>query len=600
MLRSLVIGTFLSVLIASVAFATVTVDASVDQRRIYDNQTLEYTITIGGEVLNYPVINLDNLEEWDVISSGTTRNYTWINGQTSQSMDFSFRLSPRKSGNLVLPSQTIVVDGEKHVTKGIQVDVIPTSQSQARNQPHQDQPSTNAIRRVNDDDLFLEATVDKDTVYVNEQITLTIKFYRAIQPLQTPDYSEPTWTGFWKEDLPPQRTYTQSVNGKAYHVNEIKKALFPTAPGKHTIGQATIAVVVSERGRQDPFSIFNNFNSMFGKSKTVTLRTDPIDVVALPLPERNKPASFTGTVGRFNLTADIDKNKVKVNEPITLTLKITGVGNVKSIVPPVLPDLPDFRYYESSDNEQTERLNYELGGSRTIEHVLIPKRAGNYSLPAVEFSYFDPDSKSYKTAKTKPMAVEVTPASDRFTSQLQTLQSNQLDLTAKDIRYLKSDIGELHGKRSDPLGTRPLAFLLYLIPIVGYLVVVQHQRQREKLASDRGLRRLKQARKMAEKRLSDAKQCLDSGDAEKFYAETHKSLIEYFADRFNLSAHGLTEEKIREFSVGRADSGLIDRMVELLKQCDFGRFAPGGGNPATMAKLWEQARELIIEMEKQR
>ena len=240
------------------------------------------------------------------------------------------------------------------------------------------------------------------------------------------------------------------------------------------------------------------------------------------------------------------------------------------------------------------------GGSRTIEHVLIPKRAGNYTLPAVEFSYFDPGQKSYRTVKTQSIAVEITPAADRFTSQVQTLQSNPLDLTAKDIRYLKDDIGELQSKRSDPLATKPLAFLLYLLPIAGYLAVAQYQRRREKLASDQGLRRLKGARKLAEKRLSAAKAHLDAGDAERFYAETHKSLIEYFADRFNLSAHGLTLERIRDFAGERTDRNQIDHMVSLLQTCDFGRFAPGGGDSGTMKNLWEEARELIVNMEKRR
>ncbi len=602
MWRRIVISTLLAILSSGVVLASVTVQASVSQTRIYDNQDLEYTISISGDVNNYPEIDLDNMKDWDVLSSGTTRNYTWINGQSNQSVDITYRLTPRSSGTLTIPSQTIEIDGKRHVTKSLQVQVLKSSQPQpqARATPPQGQRGSASADNVGKDDLFLEASVDKDTVYVNEQITLTIKFFRDVQPLQTPDYSEPTWTGFWKEDLPPQRTYAQRVNGQNYHVNEIKKALFPTAAGTHTIGSATIAVVVSERSRQDPFSVFNNFNSLFGRSKTVTLHSDPISVVAIPLPEKSQPKNFSGAVGHFTISSKVDKTKVEVNEPITLTLKINGTGNVKSIVPPDLPDLPDFRSYEASDNEKTERVNFELGGSRSIEHVLIPKRAGNYTLPGVQFSFFDPKSKSYQTVSTKPVAVEVTPASERFTSSLQNLQTNQLDLTAKDIRYLKSDIGELHGKRSDPLPTKPLAFLLYLVPVVGYLVVVQQQRRREKLASDLGLRRLKRARKMAEKRLSEAKQHLQGGEAEKFYAETHKSLIEYFADRFNLPAHGLTEEKIREFADGRPDGNLIDRMVNLLKQCDFGRFAPGGSEAEIMGKLWEDSRELIVEMEKQR
>ena len=276
MWRRILIGTFTSLFLSSAVFAAVSVEASVNQTRVFENQSVEYTISISGEVQNYPVISLDDLKDWDVISSGTTRNYTWINGQASQSMDFSFRLSPRKVGTVPIPSRTIAIDGAKFVTKSVSVDVIKSGQTQSRTSPPQDQRNTNQVRAISDDDLFLQATVDKDTVFVNEQITYTFKFFRAVQPLQTPDYSEPAWTGFWKEDLPPQRQYTQSVNGKAYNVNEIKKVLFPTAPGTHTIGPATLAVVVSERGRQDPFSVFNNFNTIFGRSKTITLRTDPI------------------------------------------------------------------------------------------------------------------------------------------------------------------------------------------------------------------------------------------------------------------------------------------------------------------------------------
>ncbi len=583
------------------------VSTNVDRTSVSFGSTIEYSIEIGGDVSRFPDIAVNDLPDFDVYSTGTSQSFTWVNGKSQRTKRYVFRMAPRREGQLTIPAMALDIDGKRYQTQAYTISVS-AGQQQARSSPAQPQRPQQQPQRQqqqqptddNRDDLFVRTAVDKDTVYVNEQITLRFRFFHAVELLQT-DYTPPDKTGFWVEDLGPQISDYQNLNGRMYRVDELRTGLFPTAPGDHTVGRAMLTCLVQERRRnRDPFSIFDNFG--FGQARTLKLSSDPIRIFAKPLPEAGKPADFTGAVGQYRIAGAVDKTRAEVNEPITMTIKISGTGNIKTVSLPTMPDLPEFRSYNSGDTENIERVNYRLAGSKTYEQVFIPKRAGTYVLPAISFSYFDPEARSYKIVSTEPVQVEIAPSSDRFASQVQNLQSNRIDPTqaARDIRYLKSETGNLNTRRSKPLAMNFMVVGLYLIPILGYIGIVQYQRRREKLESDVGFRRLKQARKMAQTRLATASELLDRADADGFYTATSRSLIDYFADRYNLPAFGLTADKIKEFAAGRQDANLIDRMLMMLQQCDFGRFAPGGSDPANMRQLLEDARQVIVDLEKTR
>ena len=601
--RNLIFRALLTVVIYAAAFAgDANVMARVDRTEIAQDENVEYTVEIGGDVSTFPNVALPKLTDFEVFSSGTSQSFTWINGQSQNTKRYVFRMTPKRAGRLEIPAFALDIDGKRYMTQAQYVQVSPgRASSQARNtNPNPQQRQRQAQGSISKDDLFIRTSADKDTVFVNEQITLSFRFFQGIELLQNPDYEAPQKTGFWVEDLGPQKSSYQTVNGRDYRVTEIKTGLFPTAPGVQTVGSASLTCMVQDRPRnRDPFSIFNNFG-VFGETKSVKLSSDPIDIVVLPLPAAGKPVDFGGAVGQFTMSASVDKTTVPVNEPITMTVRISGVGNVKTIGMPTVPDIPDFRTYQAGDSENIERVNYELGGSKIYEQVFIPKRAGTYTIPGLSFSYFDPKVKSYKTLTSEPIRIEATPSQDRFASQVQNLQTNRIDLAAKDIRYLKTEVGNLNSKRSQPLAMSPLFLAFYLIPIVGYIAVIQQQRRKERLETDHGFRRLKQARKMAEGRLAKAKSHLTANDPDAFYTEISRSLIDYFADRYNLPAFGLTADKIRAFASGKQSDQMIDKMLELLQQCDFGRFAPGGSDPAQMQKLWDDAKQLIIDLEKTR
>ncbi len=599
---SVFMAVILAVLPAQSRAGDARVSAQVDRTMIQQDESVEYSIELGGDISQWPNVVLPKLNDFEVYSTGTSQSFTWVNGKSQNTKKYVFRLSPKRSGFLEVPAFALDIDGKRYMTPVQKIQVNPGSaatqarNTQGRNEPRQRQSQGAPTR----DDLFIRTTVDKDTVYVNEQITLSFKFFQGIELLQNPDYEAPQKTGFWVEDLGPQKSGYQTVNGRDYRVTEIKTGLFPTSPGVQTVGSASLTCLVQDRPRnRDPFSIFNNFG-VFGETRSAKLSSDPIEIVALPLPTQGKPDDFGGAVGRYSISATVDKTRVPVNEPITMTVKISGIGNIKTVAMPSVPDLPDFRTYQAGDSENIERVNYELGGSKIYEQVFIPKRAGTYTIPALSFSYFDPKSRQYKTATTEPIRIEATPSQDRFASQVQNLQTNRIDLAAKDIRYLKSEVGNLNSRRSQPFALSPIFLALYLIPVIGYVAVVQHQRRKERLETDHGFRRLKQARKLAEGRLAQAKAHLVSSEADAFYTETSRSLIEYFADRYNLPGFGLTADKIKAFAEGKQSDQLMGQMLDLLQQCDFGRFAPGGSDPSQMQRLWESARQLIIDLEKTR
>lgn len=582
--------------------AEITVTAEVDRNEISEGEAVQYSIIIKGDIKNMPALNLGGIPDWQVYSSGTSSNFSWVNGRTEQSKQYNFMLTPTRTGRLYIPTFRLTIDGKNYDTPQLSVVVNPVAMPQSRTTPPtRSRQRTSQGQRMTQDDILLRSTVNRDTVYVNQQVTQSLKFYYRVRLLSNPEPRIPQRTGFWTEDLGQWRSGTETYNGREYNVAELRTALFPTAPGTQTIGAAEMNVIVDDGSAMDPFSIFSQGFPGFGGGRQLTLRSDPVKIVTLPLPEVGKPADFGGAVGQYQMTVSVDKTRIEVNEPVTMQIKITGVGNIKSIGIPKIPELPDFRSYLAGDNEKVEKVNYEVGGTKTFDQAFIPKRAGSYLLPGLKFSFFDPKARSYKTVTSDPIQIEVAPSKDRFASQIQNVQTNRIDLTAKDIRYLKTSLGELHSRRSVPISASPFFLIaMYLLPVLGYVAVVFRQRHKERLMSDVGFRRLRQARKMAEGRLGKAQTLLNSNQADLFYAEISRSLIDYFADRYNLPAFGLTADKIKEYAAGRQSDQLIAQLLELLQQCDFGRFAPGGSERSQMAQLLENAKQVIIEMEKTR
>jgi hypothetical protein len=574
-------------------------DASVDRTEVTVGEQITLTVSVSGDVKSIPQPDLPALEEFSVHSAGRSQNFTYVNGRLSASVTFNYVLVPRKAGKLTVGPASIKLEGKTYRTSPIQITVAGEGKAPSSSAPSADEKKTTKPQ-LSGKEIFMETVVDKRKAYVNEQIVLTLRFYQAIRLFDNPEYTPPSLTGFWAEELPPKKQYHKTVNGKQYLVQEIKTALFPTSTGKLTIGPAELKCVVEDADRffRDPFSVFDrNLSSLLRQGKPQILKSKPIQIEVLPTPEIDRPANFTGTVGSYKMKVSVDKSEVEVGQPITLKTRISGSGNIKSVGKPVIAELPDFRTYSSGSSENVSKKDYRVTGSKTYEEVLIPKNAGKYTIPPVEFSFFDPQAKSYQTLKNDPILLSVLPPSEASPVEIAQLSRQEIGRAAKDIRYIKLSAGELKNGGKD-LYQKPLFLLLQLVPLLALAVSWRYQREREKINSDIGYARQRRAHKLAQKRLKGASRLISEGSSEEFYCEVARASLQFVGDKLNLPGYGLTKDQIEDHLSDRGvDREKIDRFTKLLDSCDFGRFAPGSSSVEEMKGFLKQAEKTVADLE---
>jgi len=595
-LRKLIV--FLLILIPGLVNAqddiSLTMTLSKDVINLGDQVYLSVKVT--GPSQNLPSPQMPNLSTFEVFSQGTSTNISIVNGQVQSSIVYNFILQPRKEGTFVIKPAVIVLNRKRYESNEVTLKVLATgAPSSSANQPSQ-QPSTSS---GDSKEVFLTAEVNKKKAYVNEQITLTVKFYTSVRLYSQPDYTPPQTTDFWADALEGQNTYYQVVNGTRYKIIELRTALFPTRPGELSIGQAMVSVDVpakNPRRRTDPFAVFDDF---FTRGEKVTIRSNPIKVQILPLPEANKPSNYSGNVGNYQIISSADKNEVDVNQPVTVTYKITGTGNIKTVAEPQIGDLKDFRVYNASSDEKMSKLGDVIGGTKTFEEVYIPKRAGQLTIPPVEFNYFDLASKTYKVVATKPISINVNPAEEGEYADLpyRPVAGRMIDTNAKDIRYIKTSPDNL--EREKPLIIfRPIYMVLNAIPVLVLLVTIVGTRRREKLQTDVGYARSRAARKMARKRLSAASKLARSNDSKSFYAEIRQAIFSYVADKLNISPHGMTSDKLLEIlKEAGSDDETLEAASTLLRNADFGQYSSAGVSSEKIMNSLQDAEKLLMKIE---
>jgi hypothetical protein len=565
-----------------------------------DNQAA-LTITINGVDQNLPAPEMPEIAGIEFYSQGRSSNVSIINGQVSASVTYRFLLLPAAPGSYHIGGIRVEKDGKQYDATPVTLTVLKISpKQQKRVQPDDAIPDSEAGGAGRD--YFLDAVVDKKNPYVSEQITLTLKFYTAVQYYGSPQLTEPTTTGFWTEVLGNSAPYFQKVNGRNYRVIERKYALFPTQTGDLTIGRAVIKATVAGRGGKqvDPFDMFG---SVFGRGVEVTVSSQPIRVNVKALPDAGKPKNFTGTVGKFTIVARADKEEVEVNQPVTVTFQISGNGNIKSVSEPDLPDLPDFRVYGASSNESVSDTDDRVGGAKQYEKVFIPKRPGDLEIPSINFTFFDPGANQYKTITTKPIHLTVRKA-EGYTGDPEIPFSSPSSVTvgkqAQDIRYIRTEIGETQSVGEMLLKT-PTYIIINSIPVVVLAGLVIARRRKEHLAANIGYARSRSAGREARKRLAKARSLANLSSSQQFHTEIHRALTTYIADKLNVSPHGLTIDGIESLLRQKgADDALIAGVADIWRKCDFARFAPSSISQESIVSLLAQTEEVMSRIEEVR
>jgi len=567
--------------------------AYVDKTEVSLDDQITLTIEVSGKQ-NVPDPELPLIEDFEVYSSGRSTNFSFVNGKVSSSVTYNYAMVPIKEGQFYIGAVTLKYQGQTYQTQPIKI-VVKAGRALTRKIPSGEEIKGEVT--ASGGELFLQSKLDKKEAFVGEQITLNLKFYTSVRLLDQPQLTSPSCTGFWVEELSPQKQYYQVIEGKRYLVNEIKKALFATASGDFTIEPFELkATVEGQKRRRDPFSIFDDDFFGFARGREVRLKSDPQSVKVLPLPEIGELPNFAGAVGSFKVSLSADTAKVEMNQPITMRIKVSGVGNIKTIGPPRFPELPDFRHYSSGSSENVNNRSERISGSKIFEEVFIPKSPGKFSFPAVKYTFFNPETKAYETVATRPFVVTSLPSTQPLVAEVPGVSHSEIGAGIKDLLYLKTKLSL--PSKPGALYRQAWFLALQLLPL-GFLAFCWiYSNRKERLNADVAYARMRRARRSSARRLRAARKLLSAERPTDFYAGITDALSGYLGDKFNLPAAGLTSQMIEQKMRGRkASPETIQEVKSLLQHCDFARFAPASDDPSQRQDLLRKAQRLIDNLE---
>ncbi|MBI1804257.1 MAG: protein BatD [Ignavibacteriae bacterium] len=582
--------------------------ASVDRTAVAIGEQFELTFTLNGTGSgnNFRPPTMNDF----VVLSGPIQSTSmqFVNGAVSSSVSYSYSLRPRAEGKFVIAAATITYGGKQLQTQIITITVTKgTPQQKQQNQQSQDAD----VGRQIGDNIFLKVSVDKSRVYQGEQITATYKLYTRLNVANYNVTKMPALTGFWSEDLTESKQVqltTEVVNGKQYRVGVLKKvALFPQRAGALEIDPMEVTLVVQMQTRRRSNDIFDQFfnDPFFGGLTNVShaIASEPVKITVSPLPS-NAPNGFAGAVGKFSMETWLDKRQTKTNEPVTLKVKITGRGNLKLLGAPAITIPPDLEKYDPKISDNVANQGTQIAGSRTFEYLLIPRHAGEQKIPAFPFAYFDVDKKSYATLASPEFVLAVEKGLDvASSSSVAGISKEDVKLLGEDIRFIKSGNITLNRKGESFVGTTTF-FALSFTPILGFVGFIFYARKREKVLRDVAGLRNKKARKMAQRRLVQAKHFLDqkkkvddSTRREEFYAEISRALWGYVGDKLGIPPADLSLDGVKDsLAVRQVPPDAVSKLSSTIEQCEFARFAPSTDS-LQMESIYNESIELISTIE---
>lgn len=544
-----------------------------------------------------------NIKGFDVLmgpSRSTQSSTQIINGNvtSTSTITFTYILMAEKEGTYSIPGATIVANGNNYTSNSVSIKVLPPDQSATAGSTGNTSRNRSHSGTITDKELFITATASKTNVYEQEAILLTYKVYTQVN-LTGLRGDMPDLKGFHTQEveLPTQKTFSlEHYNGRNYNTTIWSQyVLFPQQSGKLEIPSITFEGTVSQMvASADPFDAFFNGGSHINVKKNIVTPKVVINVKELPA---GKPANFSGGVGEFTLSSSINAQELKTNDAVTIKLIISGTGNMKLINTPEVGFPKDFEIYDPKVDNKFNLTREGLAGSKIIEYLAIPRHAGNYTIPPIEFSYFDLKSQSYKTLKTNAYVLNVTKGEGNADQVVANFTGKEdLKVLGKDIRYIKTGNTNL-SKKGDYLFGSTLYYMWYIIPFVLFVTILIIYRKQAIENANVTKVRTKKANKVATKRMKNAGKLLAEKKTEPFYDEVLKALWGYISDKLSIPVSQLSKDNIEEeLTRYGVSEELIKVFINTLNECEFARYAPGNQNEA-MDKVYTSAIDVISKME---
>lgn len=525
-------------------------------------------------------------------------SFQMVNGHTSSSssVTYTYTLYAGKNGTYTIPAAHVRIGGRSIASRAVKITVSGSARN-ASNSPkmHDDngEPQMRAAgSAISGNDLFIKVSANKRRVHEQEPVLLTYKVYTTVDLTQL-EGKMPDLTGFHTQEVPlPQQKsfHVERVNGKAYRcVTWSQYVMYPQMTGKLQIPSITFKGIVVQQNRSvDPFEAFFNGGSGYVEVKR-NIIAPSVAIQVDPLPKR--PANFSGGVGKFNISAQLNKKEVKAGNPISLRVVVGGSGNLKLIKQPTVVFPKDFDKYDAKITDKTKLTANGVEGNMIYDFLAVPRNQGKYTIPSVQLTYYDTDANQYKTIKTQPFEITVDKG-DGNSSGI----SDYSEEKDQDIHALKIGDTKQHAIDEFFYGTSSY-WICLLLPLISFVALLIIFRKRAIDNADIVKMRGKKANKVATKRLRTASKLMMQGKQNEFYDEVLRALWGYVGDKLNMPVEKLSRENISEnLQQHHVDDATIAKFVGALDECEYERYAPGDAS-GNMSKTFESAMTAIMNIE---
>lgn len=571
--------------------------ASVSPAVMRVGDQFNLTFTSDQEVSELELPQVDNMEILGGPRQGHSQSVYSVNGKitSTSTYQYTYFLRAIKEGKFSIPAATAKIKSKPVKSNPVTIEVLAANTQQPKSVQGASDAGQPREGSVSDKDLFVNLLLDKKEVYLGEQITATVKIYTKVNLSGVdPNFKGPDFTGFFTEPLTiPQLRSLQreAYNGDIYGTGVLRKTvIIPQKTGPLTIKSFDLDVTMRHEVRRriaDPF--FEDFDIPDVQEIPLKLKSREVTIQVKPLPG-NAPESFGGAVGNFTFNASVNKTSTHANEPVTLKLTITGRGNIKLINEPKFELPGDFEKFDPVINS---RLDNALSGTKTFEYLLMPKVQGKYTIPPVEFSYFDAASRQYKELKSQSFTIEVEKGQGEGSAQAAPgIIKEDVKLLNQDIRFIKNKPIPLQANRT--FWADSIWYYLIYIVLLGLFILLtwRHRRQMRNNA-DVAWVRLKKADRYARKRLKRSAELLKQGETNRFYEELLGAVWGYLSDKLNIPLSALSRETARtSLQEKPVDEDLMEELFRIIDECEVARYGQVSENMG-MEKLYSDTLNVI-------
>ena len=571
---------------------------------------LEFVLNAEPKVFVQPQI-----EGLDILAGparSSSRSFSVVNGEMTKNTTYTYTyvLQGNAAGEYAVSEAQATVGGKVYRTEAFKVEVVDegTAGGAAAGQPSSTAAGQgNAAASgagISTDDIFVLAIPDKTSVYKGEPVRMTFKLYTRIPMSGVENQRFPSFNGFWSQDLSVDgyQWQRESYNGKVYDSRIFSQyLLYPQQTGTLTVEPMDLTVVaqiVSQSAQRQ--SLLDDFFGMGTDIREVRrkLSTQPVKITVKSLPA-GAPAGFSGAVGQFAMEADMPASSISANSSAAYTIKISGRGNLPLIQSPKIKFPTSFEQYNVKTTESLKSSATGISGYRQFEYPFIARAEGQYTVPEVEFSYFNPQSAQYVTLLSKQFRVDVTPDSSAVgnvaTGIVSGLSKEDIKILGQDIRFIRLGQPAFTPKGRFFMwsgGYFAILAAMLAAAAAGYVLLERYLKNMRNDTFVRG----KRANRMALVRLRQAEAYMKRDDERGFYDEMLKAMWGYMSDKLNIPVSLLSKENIREQLLRRDISPQVsERFISLIALCEQAQYSPQAS--LQMHEVYKEGVELISKFE---